>query len=151
MSANALATTFNSVAAFMSSSVSASTSPGALPTVLAFVFGSVAAIVQTNDGPVTSVMSRQLSWPSPLLGCQPARPKMPHPPHRAECRQVFCPSPVISFGASCLKVPLSVHHPMSRKMFLASISASVSASASSTASASISQCVSLRGPASILC
>ena len=40
---------------------------------------------------------------------------------------------------------------MSRKMFLASISANVSASASSTASAFILQCVSLRAPAFILC
>ena len=49
---------------------------------------------------VTSFMSSQLSWLSPLLGWQPARPKMPHPSHRAECRRVFWPSPLLGFGAS---------------------------------------------------
>ena len=145
-----MATTFNSVADFMSKSASVFTSLSVLPTVLAFAFDSVAASDQTGDEPVTSFMSRQLSWPSPLIGWQPACPKMPLPSHRAECRRVFWPSP-LGFGASFQKVPLFVHHPMSRKMFLTSISASVSANASSTALAFTSQCVSLRAPAFILC
>ena len=101
VSENALATTFNSVAAFMSSSGWACKSCSVLATVFILAFGSVAASVQTSDGSVTLFMSSQLSWPPTLLGIQSACPKMPHHWHRPECRWVFWPSPLLGFGASC--------------------------------------------------
>ena len=96
-----LGTTFNSVAAFLPSSGSASKSCSVLATIFTLAFGSVAASVETSDGPVSLFMSSQLYWPSALLGIQSACPKMLHHSHRPECRQVFWPSPLLGFGALC--------------------------------------------------